>query len=90
MVGSKKCGHKKDLNQWQDIHIMLSALHEVLLRTCTTKYENKFKDEERNSKKFWEYVTLMQDTNTDEVSRLWAELLKILNIHGSILCNTIR
>ena len=77
-----ECGHKKDLNQWQDIHIMLSALHEVPLRTCTTKYENKFKDEERNSKKFWEHVTsLMQDTNIDEVSRLWAELLKILNTY---------
>ena len=32
-----ECGHKKGITQWADIHIMLSSLHEVLLRICTIK-----------------------------------------------------
>ena len=56
---------------------MLSALHEVLLNKCTNKYED-----ETNEKKIWDYVTtMMKDTNTDEVSRCWAEMLKILNVY---------
>ena len=77
-----ECGHKKDLTQWQDIHLMLSALHKVLLRKCTNEYEKRIKAEERNITTFWKFVTtLANDTNTDEVSRFWAGLLKILNTY---------
>ena len=76
------CGHKKEVNQWQDIHIMFSALHDVLLRNCTTKYESKYPIEERREKKFWDFVAeLAKQTNNDEVSRFWAELLTILNAY---------
>ena len=79
------CGHKKDVNQWQDIHIMLSALHEVLevlLRNCTTKYKSKYLMEERSENKFWDFVAeLAKERNNDEVSRFWADLLTILNAY---------
>ena len=76
-----ECGHKKELNQWQDIHIMLSALHEVLLRKCTIKYEKRYPKRERNENKFWDFVAELMKTNNDEVSRFWAELLTILNTY---------
>ena len=75
-----ECGDHKDLTQWQDIHLMLSALHEVLLRKCTTEHEKRMKADKNTTVLFWNFVTtLANDTNTDEVSRFWAGLLKIPN-----------
>ena len=52
---SYECGHKKLPTQWQEIHMLLVALHETLLRkalntfsnTCTCELDNK------NATKFW-------------------------------------
>ena len=61
---------------------MLSALHAVLLRNRTTKYESKYPIEERTENKFWDFVAeLAKETNNDEVSRFWEELLRILNAY---------
>ena len=74
-----ECGYKKDITQWVDIYLMLSSLHEVLLRISTSKYKNTCND---GDIKFWAYIdSLMEDTNNDEVSRFWAEMLKILNTY---------
>ena len=71
-----ECGHHKDLTQWY-IH---RALHEVLLRKCTTEHEKRMKADKNTTIPFWNFVTtLTNNTNTDEVSRFWAGLLKILN-----------
>ena len=71
------CGQKKEVNQWQDIHFMLSALHEVLLRNCITKYESKYPMEERTENKFWDFVAELAKETNNEVSRFLPKLLTI-------------
>lgn len=64
MEGLKKCVCNVAIKRGQprqDMHIMLSALHEVLLHKCTIIYENKYPVNERSENKFWDFVTELSD-----------------------------
>ena len=38
-IFSAKCGHKGDITQWQDIHIILTACHEALLTSAVCAFK---------------------------------------------------
>ena len=38
-VFANKCGHKGDINQWQDIHNVLVATYEVFLKSAVEEHE---------------------------------------------------
>lgn len=66
-----ECGYKKDFTQWVEIHLMLSELVQVIMRKHTM--------ENHRALGLRIHIYLMEEKNDDEVTRFWAELLKILN-----------
>ena len=82
---SYECGHKKMPTQWQEIHMLLVALYEALLRKAllafSTEHDCELNVGIRNSKIFWRWVSVDATSNEDEISRFWANSLLMLNTY---------
>ena len=81
------CGYKKELTQWQEIHLMLMALHEVLLKKAVTAFKSQLQQSNitvtsYHAANFWEWVIhISSPSNVDEPSRFWAHMLVTLNFY---------
>ena len=74
---AKLCGHHKEINQWRDVHHMLLAIHETLLMDMINQWQ-----ENSDGNSFYDFHrSLMDDTNSDEVSPFWANTLDYLNAY---------
>ena len=68
------CGYKHQLTQWQELHLMLTALYEALLRKAVKEY--RATNQPRQNDGFWKWITQTStDTNQDQISRVWATTL---------------
>ena len=48
-VFAAKCGHKEDISQWQDIHNVLLATYEALIKSAVEEYRTVDKDINKDS-----------------------------------------
>ena len=79
---SYECGHKKMPTQWQEIHMLLVALYETILRKALLVFSNESELDTTHSNKFWAWVKSIDcASNEDETSRFWASTLLILNTY---------
>ena len=71
-----KCGHNVEMYQWQDIHMLLAALHESL-------WMKIFKEQSANSLEELHAIlsTLGSDGNRNEVCRFWCLAFHYLNVY---------
>ena len=64
------CGQKKLPTQWQDVYMLLLALHETLLRNATLAFSSSSELDDLNSTSpniFWQWIEHVQaDTNQNE------------------------
>ncbi len=80
-----ECGHKKQPTQWQEIHMLLVATYETLLRKAILEYANRVGEDDTNilqhhAQAFWEWIHLVGSShNQDQVSCFWAITLIQLN-----------
>ena len=79
------CGHKKLPTQWQEMHMLLLALHETLLRkaldSCYTANELEPVDKinyETYSK--W-HTSLQSEANNNQITQFWVDILSYLNAY---------
>jgi hypothetical protein len=74
-----KCGHRADIYQWQDIHLLLAALHETLwLKFLKDNNCHGLTDVE-------ELMTALMDKgNMNDISRFWTQILHYLNVYMSL------
>jgi len=73
---AKLCGHHKEITQWRDVHHMLLASHEALLKDLIGLWQ------ETSQETFEIFLkSLMADSNADEISRFWANSLDYLNAY---------
>ena len=69
------CCGQEDITQWQDIHNLLAALHEVLLWQLVNKYK-----QDQPQENFWEFIAhLSEDSNHNRVSQFWAQMTYMIN-----------
>ena len=61
-VFAAKCGHK-DICQWQDIHNVLVATYEALLKSAVEEFTNLDKN---TAEGFWKWVKILNSFNDDE------------------------
>ncbi len=75
---SHRCGYKKELYQWQEIHLMLVATYETLLRKAVFCYISIPSHKEKiQSNHFWEWISkLTQTSYLDQISRFWSSAHK--------------
>ena len=78
-VLAAKCGHKGDVTQWQDIHNVLAASHEAILRSAVDEFI--LLDKGDTAEAFWTWVQELPGSN-DQVACFWRKMLVYL--HGSI------
>ena len=83
-----QCGYKHELTQWQELHLMLMATHEVLLRKAVTEFKSQLHVHVHSTFSmsygtvFWEWVdSLSCPLNKDQVSRFWASSLRTVNYY---------
>ncbi len=76
-----RCGYKKELYQWQEIHLMLAATYETLLHKAVFCYIAIPSHKEKiQGKHFWEWISKLTLTgNLDQISRFWSSALIYLN-----------
>ena len=83
---SHECGHKKLPTQWQEIHMLLLALHETILRKAVLSYHNSSDSTTETMAtdyhKFIKWVDKVSaDTNKDQTSRFWVDILHFLRAY---------
>lgn len=81
---SHDCGHKKLPTQWQEVHMLLLALHETLFRKAIVACRNTTSSEPdldnyNNFAKWMEEVTF--ESNNDQSSRFWASMMSFLTAY---------
>lgn len=54
---SYDCGHKKLPTQWQEVHMLLLALHETLLRKAVLRYTKSREPDHVNYLEFTKWVS---------------------------------
>lgn len=75
-----ECGYKKIPTQWQEIHMLLMALHQALLHKAMLAYSVSHEISVGEYKKFWDWLTkVASDSNQDENSKFWARMVPFLN-----------
>ena len=72
---SAKCGHKGDISQWQDIHNVLTACHEALLRLAMEEYQTVKQGDPYTAKEFWVWVDGLTGEGNNEVTQFWGQIL---------------
>ena len=79
---SYECGHKKLPTQWQEIHMLLLALHETLLRKAVLSYYDTTDSNDTNYHKFIQWMDdIYAETNTDQTSRFWVDIMHFLGVY---------
>ena len=79
---SHECGHKKLPTQWQEIHMLLLALHETILRKAVLSYYNTTESTGTDYHKFTKWVEKVNtETNKDQTSRFWVDILHFLGAY---------
>ena len=79
---SNECGHKKIPTQWQEIHMLLLALHEVLLRNAIINYCDTIDCSVTNYHEFTKWLqNVKSETNMDQTSQFWARITQYLNAY---------
>ena len=80
---SHECGHKKLPTQWQEIHMLLLALHETLLRKAVLSYyDNITDDDDTDYHKFTKWMgNVNAQTNMNQTSRFWVDVLHFLGAY---------
>ena len=74
-----KCGHVVDVYQWQDIHLLLMALHETLWVKCLQESQCP------TSAALEEHLNALQDeSNKNEISRFWSVMLHYINVYQAL------
>ena len=84
---SYKCGQKSIPKQWQDIHLLLLAMYESLLRKATVEFlevaEKCACGNPYSGVAFWQWVEIISKSNNDDKpSQFWAQTL--LFIHSYV------
>lgn len=74
---AKECGHLKDINQFKDIHNILSAFHEGLLREALSEHIKYCSKHSEVSFDAW-LELLTSEANCNKPSRFWASMLQYL------------
>lgn len=78
---SYECGYKKIPTQWQEIHLLILALHEALLQKAVLTYISMDEMEVYDSKKFWEWLeSITCNTNKDDFGLAYSYIL-MLTLH---------
>ena len=78
-VFAAKCGHKGDISQWQDIHNILLATYEALMKSAVEEY--RIVDENKN-KDFWEWLNQLSSSNGgDQICSFWSQMLIYLHAY---------
>ena len=79
---SHACGHKKLPTQWQEIHMLLLALHETLYRTAVLEYSSIREPHlvDFHNFKIW-MDGVSSATNSNDTSRFWARMIPVLNTY---------
>ena len=77
-VFAAKCGHKGDITQWQDIHNVLLATYEALIKSAVEEYRTVDKD---INKDFWEWLKKLSSSNGDQVCHFWSQMLMYLHAY---------
>ena len=79
---SYECGHKKLPTQWQEIHMLLLALHETLLRKAVFSYYDTTDSNDTNYHKFIQWMDdIYAETNKDQTSRFWVDIMHFLGVY---------
>ena len=77
-VLAAKCGHKGDVTQWQDIHNVLAASHEAILRSAVDEF--LLLDKGDTAEAFWTWVQELPGSN-DQVACFWSKMLVYLHAY---------
>ena len=72
---ANSCGHKKDIPQWKDMHVMISAIHHAINHTIAPKLPN----DGSTINAFLEKVS--QDYEKDEILNFWARTYRYVNAY---------
>ena len=64
-VFAAKCGHKGDVSQWQDMHNILLASYEVLLKSAIQEFRTARREEKQED--FWTWIKELSSSNDDEI-----------------------
>ena len=79
---SHDCGHKKLPTQWQEVHMLLLALHETLLRKAVLKYSEVQEPDSSKYEAFTEWLKDIElDSNNDRTSQFWASIMSYLHAY---------
>ena len=78
-IFASKCGHKGEINQWQDLHNILTACYEALFREAMEEFSKT--DKEKKSEIFWEWMEKLRGENHNQVCRFWAQMLIYLHAY---------
>ena len=78
-IFASKCGYKGDINQWQDLHNILTACYEALFRQAMEEFSKS--DEEKKFEIFWEWVEKLRGDEHNQVCRFWAQMLVYLHAY---------
>ena len=76
-VFAAKCGHKGDITQWQDIHNVLTACHEALVKAAVEEYKKG-----DASRDFWVWVESLTGDSNNDVTRFWSQMLIYLHAYA--------
>ena len=84
----RKCGHKGDISQWQDIHTVIVALYEAQMKQAIYQYcklKNVNMDNVTDTTipdNFWTWIKTYNEKYThDELSSFWAQMLIYLHAY---------
>ena len=77
-VFAAKCGHKGDICQWKDIHNVLAASHEAILRSSVDEFLSLDKGD--TAEAFWAWVQELPGSN-DQVACFWSKMLVYLHAY---------
>ena len=72
---ANSCGHKKDITQWKDLHVMISAIHQAINHTIAPKLPN----DGSTINAFLEKMS--QDYDKDEILNFWARTYRYVNAY---------
>lgn len=85
---SRKCGHKGDITQWQDIHNVLVVLYEAQIKQAVYQYcklNNVNMDNIADTTipdNFWTWIkTYNEKYMNDQLSSFWAQMLIYLHAY---------
>ena len=83
----RKCGHKGEVTQWQDIHQVLTAMYEAIMKLaiiqyCKSNNINISTVDATVSDNFWTWIKIYhQQFPNDQLSCFWSKILVYLHAY---------